>query len=196
MPELSTTVDVHPLIAERWSARGYDATATIADDELAAILEAGRWAPTWGAIAPVRMIVGRRGDATFEALVGTMRRGNRSWAPAAAALVLVCTTNEPDDAMKHDYGAVDAGLALSQMILQAGALGFNGHPMAGFDKAAAAEAFTIPAQFRPLAVLAVGRIATDADAVPAEIRERDQQPRTRQPLDRVAFAGRWGDPFQ
>ena len=196
MPETSTRVDVHPLIAERWSARGYDATAMIDDDDLIAILEAGRWAPTWGGLAPVRFFVGRRGDETFEALTAVMKRGNRTWAPAAAALILVCTTNEPDDVMKHEYGALDAGLALSQMIVQAVALGFNGHPMAGFDTTGAAEKFGVPAHLRPIAMLAVGRIADDPASVPAEIRERDAVPRTRLPLDHIAFAGQWGRPFE
>ena len=196
MPETSTRVDVHPLIAQRWSARGYDPTAMIDDDDLIAILEAGRWAPTWGGLAPVRFVVGRRGDETFEALTAVMKRGNRTWAPAAAALILVCTTNEPDDAMKHEYGALDAGLALSQMIVQAVALGFNGHPMAGFDTTGAAEKFGVPAHLRPIAMLAVGRIADDPASVPAEIRERDAVPRTRLPLDHIAFAGQWGRPFE
>lgn len=190
-----TVADVHELIAGRWSARGFDAVATIDDAELTAVLEAGRWAPTWGRIQPVRMVVGRRGDATFGALTASLNRGNASWAPAAAAYILVCTTDEPDDPAKHEYGGVDAGLALSQMILQAQALGFNGHPMAGFSKASAIEAFGIPEGVRPLVILAVGRLADDPATLAQEIRERDAWPRERLPLDQIAFAGHWGEPF-
>lgn len=187
---------MHPLISGRWSARGYDPTATIDDDALTAILEAGRWAPTWGRIQPVRLIVGRRGGATFSALTTTLNKGNASWAPAAAAFILVCTTDEPDDAAKHEYGAVDAGLALSQMILQCEALGFNGHPMAGFSKELAREAFSIPEGYRPMVILAVGRLADDPSTLPEAVRERDAWPRERLPLDQIAFAERWGEPFQ
>ncbi|MFT3660382.1 MAG: nitroreductase family protein [Gordonia sp. (in: high G+C Gram-positive bacteria)] len=186
---------MHPLIGGRWSARGYDPTATIDDDELTTILEAGRWAATWGRIQPVRFVVGRRGDPTFTALTSTLNRGNASWAPAAAAFVLICTTDDPDDPGPHEYGAVDAGLALAQMTLQAEALGFNGHPMAGFSKAAAREAFAVPEGHRPLVILAVGRLADDPSVLPAEIRERDAWPRERLPLEQIAFAGTWGEPL-
>jgi len=36
----------------------------------------------------------------------------------------------------------------------------------------------------------------DYDEAPEEILERDSLPRDRLPLDEVAFAGSWGQPFQ
>ncbi|GAC58157.1 putative nitroreductase [Gordonia hirsuta DSM 44140 = NBRC 16056] len=195
MPQTTTTVAVHPLIAGRWSARGYDVSATIDDDELTAILEAGRWAPTWGRIQPVRFLVGRRGDPTFEALTATLNRGNAGWAPAAAAFIALATTDDPDDAAKHEYGAMDAGLALGQMLLQTQALGFNGHPMAGFNRTAVDEVFGVPPGYRSMVILAVGKLAEDPSTLTEAIRERDAWPRERLPLDQIAFAGRWDTPF-
>ncbi|MCF3937105.1 nitroreductase family protein [Gordonia tangerina] len=185
---------MHELIAGRRSARGYDPDATISADDLTSILEAGRWAPTWGRVQPVRFIVGVRGDATFTGLTEILTRGNAGWAPASAALVLVCTAAEPDDEKARTYAAVDVGLAVSQMILQAQATGFNGHPMAGFDSDAARARFAIPDERRPLVLLGIGQIA-DPEAVAPDIRERDARPRTRLPLDEVAFAGIWGTPY-
>lgn len=195
MQNVTDQAAIHELIDGRWSARGYNPLATIGDDELTAILEAGRWAPTWGRIQPVRFVVGRRGDDTFGAITSTLNRGNASWAPASAAYVLLCTTDEPGDADKHEYGAVDAGLALGQMILQAESLGFNGHPMAGFSKAEARAAFDIPSGVRPLVVLAIGRLADDPETLTDAVRERDAWPRERLPLTDIAFAGTWGTPF-
>lgn len=194
-PEAPEDTALIPLIADRWSARSYDPLAVIDAADLRSVLEAGRWAPTWGRIQPLRFIVGHRGDDTFGALTSTLNRGNASWAPASAALILLCTTDEPGDPDKHEYGAVNAGLALGQMILQAEAIGFNGHPMAGFSKAEARAAFAIPQGVRPLVMLALGRLADDDVPLPAEIRERNAWPRTRLPLDEIAFAGTWGTPF-
>ena len=185
---------MHEFIESRWSPRGYDDTATISSSEITEILDAGRWAPTWGRIQPVRFIVGLRGDDTFARLTTVLTRGNAGWAPRSSALILVSTTNDPADAKAHTYGAVDLGLAVGQMLVQARALGLHGHPMAGFDAAAAVEAFGIPDDKRPLVLLAVGRLA-DEPSLPDDIRERDTRERTRLPLTEVAFAGRWGEPY-
>lgn len=185
---------MHELIESRWSARGYDSTATISVAEVNSILDAGRWAPTWGSRQPVRFLVGLRGDPTFDGLAAGLSRGNSGWAPASSALILVCTVDDPDDAKSQTYGAVDAGLAVAQMILQAVALDFNAHPMAGFDATSARERFEIPADMRPLVLLAVGQLA-DPESVPPEVRERDERRRTRLPLRDVAFEDQWGRPF-
>ncbi|ACY19791.1 nitroreductase [Gordonia bronchialis DSM 43247] len=191
---VATVAGVHEFIESRWSPRGYDDTATISSSEITEILDAGRWAPTWGRIQPVRFIVGLRGDDTFARLTTVLTRGNAGWAPRSSALILVSTTNDPADAKAHTYGAVDLGLAVGQMLVQARALGLHGHPMAGFDAAAAVEAFGIPDDKRPLVLLAVGRLAEEA-SLPDDIRERDTRERTRLPLTEVAFAGRWGEPY-
>ncbi|HQV19894.1 nitroreductase family protein [uncultured Gordonia sp.] len=186
---------MHELIESRWSARGYDPTATISADDLTEILEAGRWAATWGKVQPVRFVVGIRGDTTFTAMTELLTRGNKPWAPAASALVMVCTTDDPDDAKAHDYGAVDLGLAVAQMSIQAVALGFNAHPMAGFDAEGARVRFAIPDDKRAMVVLAVGRLADDPSTLSPEVRERDSLPRRRLPLDEISFAGSWGQAF-
>lgn len=186
---------VHELIEERWSARGYDPDAVISAAEVTDILEAGRWAPTWGRIQPVRFVVGLRGDATFEQLAAALNRGNKGWAPAAGALILVCTSDAADDAKLHDYGAVDLGLAVAQMSIQAVSMGINPHPMAGFDASAARAAFDVPADKRPMVILALGRLADDPTLLDPDVTDRDSQPRERLPLSEIAFAGRWGEPF-
>lgn len=185
---------LHPLLAGRWSARGYDPAAEIAPDQLEAILEAGRWAPTGGGVQPVRYLVGLRGDATFTGIVDGLKRGNQSWTPAAAALVVLCTTDQPDEPKMQDYGAVDVGLAAGQMIIQAQAEGWNAHPIGGFRTELLTERFNIPAGTRPLLTLAIGRIA-DALTVDPDIAERDRRPRTRLPLAEVTYADTWGTPL-
>ena len=53
----STTVSVHPLLAERWSPRGFDRAHEIGDEALAALLEAARWAPSAQNSQPWRFLV-------------------------------------------------------------------------------------------------------------------------------------------
>ena len=188
-----TTVPIHPPIAGRWSPRAFDDEAVLAVEDLTALLEAARWAATWGGRQPVRFVVGQRGDATFAALAGLLARGN-AYAAAAGALVLVCADEGEDEATKL-YCVFDAGAATANLAVEAVARGLITHPMAGFDADGARTAFAIPPAVRPLAMVAVGSLA-DARTVEPQIAERDARPRTRLPLSEVAFAGTWGHPWR
>lgn len=187
-----TAVPVHPVVAARWSPRALDPAATIDDATLTAVLEAARWASSWGGSQPARFVVGRRGDETFDGLVSTLSRGNRSWAPNASALVLgVTRVRDGDTALTH--GAFDLGQAVAQLALQAVAEGLVTHPMAGFDADAARARFAIPEDFAPLVLVAVGSLA-DPDTMEAGLAAKERRPRARRPLAEIAFAGTWGTP--
>ena len=170
----------------------FDPEAVLTDDQLVAVLEAARWAATWGHRQPVRFIVGVRGDETFGAIAGLLKRGNR-YALAASALILVCT-DEGEDERTARYAAVDAGAAIAQLTIEAVSRGLIAHPMAGFDADGAGETFGIPAGVRAVAVVAVGALGDYDNAAP-EVIERDAQGRRRLPLEDVAFTGRWGSPL-
>lgn len=188
-----TAVAIHPHLAARWSPRAFDPDAELADDDLTALLEAARWAATWGRRQPVRFLVGLRDDSTFTTLTGLLRRGN-SYATAASSLILVCA-DEGEDERTARYAALDAGAAIAQMTVEAVSRGLIAHPMAGFDVDGAREAFGIPAEVRPLAVVALGVLGDYAD-VPDDVVERDARPRERLPLAQIAFAGRWDQPLR
>ena len=179
-----TSVPVHPAIAARWSPRAFDPTAELGKEDLVGVLEAARWAPTWGRRQPVRFLVGRRADEVFTTLAGLLRRGN-SYATAASALILVCADDGEDDRTER-YAAVDAGAALANLSVEAVSRGLIVHPMAGFDTEGARSAFGLAEQLRPLVVIAVGRLGDYADVAP-EIAERDGQPRQRLPLEDVVL---------
>jgi nitroreductase len=170
----------------------FDGAAQLTTDQLTAVLEAARWAATWGHRQPVRFLVGLRGDETFAAISELLKRGN-SYAKAAGALVLVCA-DEGEDERTARYAAVDTGAAIAQLTIEAVSRGLIAHPMAGFNADGAREVFGIPEGVRPIAVVAVGALG-DYDNAPPEIVERDAQGRSRLPLVDVAFAGRWGRPL-
>ena len=188
----STSVPIHPDLAARWSPRAFDPDAVITADQLTAVLEAARWAASWGHRQPVRFVVGVRADETFTTLAGLLKRGN-SYAHAASALILVCA-DEGEDERTALYAAVDAGAAIAQLTIEAVSRGLIAHPMAGFDVDAAQAAFGIPEGVRPLAVVAVGMLG-DYSEMGEEIAERDRRPRERLPLEQIAFGGRWGIPL-
>jgi nitroreductase len=185
----STRVPIHPDIAARWSPRMFDPGAVLGAEHLVAVMEAARWAATWGHRQPVRYIVGLRGDETFTEITTLLKRGNR-YAHAAGALIMVCI-DEGEDERTARYAALDAGAAIAQLTLEAVSRGLIAHPMAGFNADGARVVFGIPDGVRPVAVVAVGSLG-DYDNAPSEIVERDLQGRSRLPLEDVVFEGRWG----
>ena len=184
---------IHPPIAARWSPRGFDPAQSVTAEQVTALLEAARWAPTWGRRQPVRFVVGVRGDATFQTLSGLLSRGN-GYAHAAGALILV-SADEGDDEGSALYSAVDGGSDMANLLIEAFSRDLIAHPMAGFSVDGAREAFAIPAPVRPLMVIAVGSLA-DYSQVSADVAERDSSPRRRLPLDEIAFSDIWGQPWR
>jgi nitroreductase len=187
-----TRVPIHPDIAARWSPRMFDPETELTAEQVIAVLEAARWAATWGHRQPVRFIVGLRGDGTFGAITELLKRGNR-YAHDAGALILVCV-DEGEDERTARYAAVDAGAAIAQLTIEAVSRGLIAHPMAGFNVDGARDVFGIPEGAQPVAVVAVGSLG-DYDNAPPEIVERDAKGRHRLPLDEVVFAGSWGTPL-
>ncbi|GAY14130.1 nitroreductase family protein [Mycobacterium sp. shizuoka-1] len=179
-----TRVPIHPPIADRWSPRAFDPAATVTSEQLTGLLEAARWAATWGHRQPVRFVVGVRGSDDFQTIAGLLRRGN-SYAHAASALILVCADQGEDDRTAL-YSAVDAGAAMANLSVEAVTQGLIVHPMAGFDVDGATEAFDLPDGVRPLAVVAVGSRGDYAQLDP-QIAERDSRPRQRLPLEEVVL---------
>ncbi len=186
-----TSVPIHSAIAARWSPRAFDPTAELSDSDLKAVLEAARWAATWGRRQPVRFLVGRRADSEFVTLCGLLKRGN-DYAHAASALILLSADEGPDEKTAR-YAGVDAGAAMANLSIEAVSRGLIVHPMAGFDADGAGEAFDLLDRLRPLMIIAVGRLG-DYSQVAAEIADRDRQPRERLPLNDVVL-NRWEHGF-
>lgn len=179
-----TRVPIHPPIAARWSPRAFDPGHEVSTEQVTALLEAARWAPTWGRRQPVRFVVGVRGDAIFTTLSGLLSRGN-AYAKSAAALILI-STDEGDDEDSARYAALDAGSAMENLLIEAFSRDLVAHPMAGFDPDGARQAFDITEPVRPLVVVAIGSLA-NYDRVPGDVTERDTAPRSRLPLDEIVL---------
>jgi nitroreductase len=72
-----TTVPLHPLLAQRWSPRGFDRAHHLDDTSLQALLEAARWATSANNSQPWRFLVTRRGEQAFTRLHAGLADGNR-----------------------------------------------------------------------------------------------------------------------
>ena len=177
----STTVPVHPLLAERWSPRGFDRAHEIGDEALAALLEAARWAPSAQNSQPWRFLVTRRGEAAHDRLFAALAPGNQAWAGRASALVLVAARTAGDDGQPQPWALYDTGQAVHALVTQAQADGLAVHQMGGFDTDAVRAGFGLADRLTPVVVLAIG-LSGDTAGLPEPLAARETAPRTRRPL--------------
>ena len=182
----STTVPVHPLLAERWSPRGFDGQHQISDDQVSALLEAARWAPSAGNSQPWRFLVTRRGEQAHAELFATLAPGNQAWAHAASALILVAARTAADGT-PQPWALYDTGQAVASLVTQAQAQGLAVHQIGGFDSDAARGEFALDDELTPVVVLAVGH-ADPAAELPSHLAAREAAPRTRQPVSDLLLA--------
>ena len=190
--DAETSVPIHPLLAARWSPRALDPDGVVTDEQLRAVLEAARWAPSNGNTQPARYLVGRRGDETYARLFDLLSTRNQGWAHPASALVLVCavTVNEKGRIPMAEYGV---GLAAENLVLQAVAEDLVAHQMGGFNKEGAKLVFSLPADVEPQTVIALGTLG-DPSLLDEDRRAKELAPRRRLALDEIAFTGEWGNP--
>ena len=183
-----TATPIHPVLTNRRSPRSFDANAAISNEDLLAILEAARWAPSANNFQPWRFHVGVRGDELFNSILATLVPFNQSWANRASALVLVSIVNQNEDGTPRPISGFDAGLAVSQLTFEAHSRDQVAHQMAGFDAAKATETFELPSQTTPIVVIAIGTQGP-AEQLEGVLLERENAPRQRKDLSEIVLAG-------
>ncbi len=177
----TTAPELHGLLAERRSPRGFATDRPVEAETLGVLLEAARWAPSANNTQPWRFGVARRGEPAFEALAAALAPGNHVWARHAGALILLAAQTVGEDGRERPWAVYDTGQAAAHLTVQAQAEGLAVHQMGGFDPAAAAEVFELGDDLRPVVVLAVGWHDPEAD-LPEPLASRERAPRVRRPL--------------
>jgi nitroreductase len=185
---------VEDIFVSRWSPRAFD-RSEMPEADLKTILEAARWAPSAFNVQPWRFVYVRRGEAGWDDLVALLNPFNRDWAQHASALVYLFSDTEIDGKdgkpnRANGTHAFDAGAAWTHAALQATALGYHSHGMAGILKDEINERLGVPERYRPLIAFAIGRRG-DVKELDESLQARET-PSGRMPLDEIAFSGSWG----
>jgi len=192
-----TSRPIHDLLARRWSARAFDAAKPVSREQLITLLEAGRWAPSCNGDEPWRYLIWdkSRDPAGWQKAFDVLSENNRKWVKNVPLLMLSCSgsifgaTGKPNRWGQHDTGAASVSMAL-----QATAMGLMVHQMGGFDADKVRAAFNIPAEYTPMAMIAVGYQAS-ADVLDEETKAKELKPRGRKSLADKFFEGGWGKGF-
>jgi len=193
---LNRRARTHELLDTRWSPRSFSETA-VPDWKIVELMEAARWAPSSANEQPWRFIVTTKDDAAiYEALLGTLSEGNRRWANRAPVLILgVAASLYSKTGHTNRHAWYDLGQSIANLTFQASALGLVVHQMGGFDGERARLQLSIPPDFEPVVVLAVGNLASPEE-LPADLQSREMAPRSRKPMEEIVFTNLWGKPSQ
>jgi len=184
-----------PLFLERWSPYAFD-PRPVERAKLLSCLEAARWAPSSYNEQPWTFIVAERTDsAEFTRMLECLVEGNRAWAKNVGVLMLTVVSRlftkngKPNAAAEHDIG-----LAAANLVLQATALGLQGHQMIGVEHDKARATYGIPDGHQALTAIALGYPSAVPPNPSDPLQQRDVARRLRKPLNEIVIRGAWGKP--
>jgi nitroreductase len=190
--------EVLAIIRERWSPRAFDASRTVALDDLWRLFEAARWAPSSRNEQPWRFVATHREHSprSYQALYGALNATNQMWATSAPVLILTAVQlvmERTGETNRHAY--YDAGQAVAYLTMQAQSQGLGIRQMEGFTHAAAREVCQVPEGFEPAVVMAVGYPGSPDSLANEKHRAAEVSPRRRRKASDFVFDGVWGKAF-
>lgn len=156
-------MDFSALAKARFSVRSFS-EKPLKEEELNAVLEAGRCAPTACNYQPQKIYV-----LKSEKAIAAIRAITRC-AFNAPVVLLVCgdtAVSWKNPFSKHDSMDADCSIVATQMMLKAAELGLGTTWVGYFDPEKVREAFSLPEGVEPLCLLPIGYPASDA--VPSEM---------------------------
>jgi nitroreductase len=179
---------VHPLILYRWSPRSMTGEA-MSDQELKALFDAARWAPSSYNNQPWRFLYAKRDTPSWQLFFNLMVEGNQGWTKDAAALVVIISrknfehNNKPSKTHTFDTGA-----AWMAMALEAAWRGYVIHGMEGFDFEKAKKDLDVPDDYQVEAMAAIGKRAPTSHLTP-ELQKREVVS-ARKNIEEIAIEGK------
>jgi nitroreductase len=182
------TIAVHELIQRRWSPREFS-QRTVEREKLTAMFQAAQSSPSSFNEQPWAYIVGTKENPDdFERILNALAPRNQEWAQQAPVLIVSIAKKifDSDDRTNH-HALYDLGAASAHLTFQATALGLHVHQMGGFSREKIREEFSVPPEYEPIAVLAVGYLD--------EAKSQASAIRNRKPLKDFVFESHWGVSF-
>ena len=153
--------DFLELAEARYSVRKYS-DAPVEQEKMERVLRAGQVAPTAANRQPQRVFVLQSDEALSK--VRSLTRFHFD----APVVLLICSDSDDSHKIRdgHDCGPIDAAIVTCHMMLEAADLGLGTCWVRGFDQYSVAEAFQLPENLEPVAMLPLGYPAADSHPWP------------------------------
>ena len=192
-----TNAPLHELIASRWSPRAFDPKKQVSREQVISLCEAARWAPSSMNDQPWRYMVWDKfhDEENWNKAFNSLVAWNGGWVKNAPVLMVALRRNyfkyngKPNKHCEYDTGA-----ASQNVCLQATAMGLMAHQMAGFKAEKLKEAFKIPDEWKPMAMIAAG-FQADENILEDDYAEDEKAERVREPLGVSFFDSEWEKPI-
>ena len=192
-----TMVEIHHLIAKRWSPRAFDKDRQVPFNKIIALCEAARWAPSCYGDEPWRFMIFDKftEEYSFEMALECVTEWNHNWVKNAPLLITaIYDTKFRSTTDKNEWAEFDTGAACQNIYLQAFAEGLIAHPFAGFDGSLFRSNFNIPTRYEILVMIAVGYQA-EAYTLESPYYEAEIKQRKRRPLGVNFYRNSWERPI-
>ena len=172
---------VLPLLCERWSPRAFSGEA-IADEVLARVFDAARWAPSCRNEQPWRIYTSNMGNYTE--VLSCLDEGNQAWAKTAPVIgFLAGHKSFAHNGMDNPYRDFDCGAAWMAMTIQARVEGLYTHGMGGIYKERAERLFNVGNDYEVIMGFVVGALKPLSEMTEEELSRH--VPNARKSLDEV-----------
>ena len=180
---------IHELITNRWSPVAFD-QKPVEHEKIHLLFEAAKWAPSSRNAQPWRFIYASRDMSEYKLLFDLLDEGNQVWAKTAPLLVLtLAQTISTYKNRPNRLAFYEAGMAVSNLLLQATHMGLLVHQMGGYNVEKAKELLVIPTRYEPMSMMAIG-YKGDPSGLPVKSAAWEKRERTRMEISKFLVQGK------
>ena len=170
-------------IQERWSPRAFDPHKKVLRDDLYALIEAARYAPSCFNEQPWRFLIADD-DARKTLVIEALTPSNQEWAVHAPVLMVITAVQTFSQSGKNNrWHQFDTGTAWGYLTLEAQKRGLITHAMGGFNVDVMRTNFGLPDNMSIMAVVAIGYMGS-TELLSEKNREKEK-PNHRKPIDEL-----------
>lgn len=185
MARTSDSELLDPVFIDRWSPRSFT-DEPVTEEQLAAMFEAARWAPSWMNNQPWLFFYETNGPARadMEALISDF---NKPWSTDAPVIGLIASRPGLEGFMART-AEFDTGAAVMSLTHQALKLGLHVHLMGGIELDLAYEKTGLsPDEANILCAFSIGHMGDGSNL--SEKHQAREVPSDRMPVSAFAFQG-------
>ncbi|MCX8054552.1 MAG: nitroreductase family protein [Ignavibacteria bacterium] len=189
-----TSVEINELSRKRWSPRSFDANRPVSRQQIIALCEAARWAPSCYNDQPWKFIICDKftNKEAYDKLFNCLVEFNQGWAVNAPVLIAVIAANKLSfNGEENRWSGYDCGAAAATIAYEAVRQGLVTHQMGGFDTEKLMKEFSVPENHTPMAVIAVGYQGSP-DSLSEQYQNTEKAERSRRPLGENFYMSEWG----